>query len=57
MDSFSLSFQQLEGLLKVAKSDEERQDILNFKLSEGRLIITQYDWDVDNAKTLMDKPY
>ncbi|QIG62588.1 hypothetical protein [Sporosarcina phage Lietuvens] len=57
MDEFTLSVQQLERLIKTANSDEEQEDMLNFKLGNGRLIITQYDWGHDDIKVLMDKPY
>ncbi|WP_158232829.1 hypothetical protein [Sporosarcina sp. P17b] len=57
MVEFTLSVQQLERLIKTANSDEEQEDMLNFKLRDGRLIITQFDWGHDKTKTLMDKPY
>lgn len=57
MDEFTLTVQQLERLIKTANSDEEQEDMLNFKLRNGRLIITQFDWEHDKTKTLMDKPY
>ncbi|WP_158233706.1 hypothetical protein [Sporosarcina sp. P21c] len=57
MEQFTLSIQQLEKLLKDAKSDENQEDMVNFLLSKDRLVLTQYDWGHDDIKILMDKPY
>lgn len=56
MEQFSLTMGQLEKIMRKANSDEDMEDILNFTLEKGRLIISQYDWGHDKIEELMNKP-
>lgn len=57
MERFDLTIQQLERIIKNAKSNEDMEDIITFTLIENRLIVTQLDWGNENEKELMNKPY
>lgn len=56
MNQFSLTISQLEKILKEANEDGKQEDILNFRIKDGRLNITQNDWSRTEVKTLMSKP-
>lgn len=56
MSRFFLTVKQLEKIIRDAKSDENQEDILSFEVKNGRLIITQNDWEHDQVAMLMNKP-
>lgn len=56
LSRFFLTVKQLEKIIRDAKSDENQEDILSFEVKNGRLIITQNDWEHDQVSTLMNKP-
>ena len=56
MTGFLITVNQLENILKKAKSDENQEDILRFEVVSNRLIVSQKDWAQENTKILMTKP-
>lgn len=56
MNNFTLTIQQLERIMKEAKSNENQEDMLRFEIKNGRLIVSQYDWGHERTTTLMNKP-
>jgi hypothetical protein len=56
MSDFSLTLKQLKNIVKEAESNDNMEDILKFKVENGRLVISQYDWGHTETNVIMNKP-
>lgn len=56
MNNFSLTLKQLKNIVKAAETDDNMEDILDFKVENERLIVSQKDWGHTKTKNIMNKP-
>ncbi len=55
MEKFELTLRQLQNIIKKADK-ENMEDIIKFHIENGRLVITQFNWEHDDKTELMNKP-